>query len=111
MVILKKLKASTLMETLVATVLIVVIFMVASFAMNNLFGLAIKKNTKAVKTQLTQLEYLYRNNQLQLPYTASKNDWIYTIEKIKTHEKSLIEFEASNPKTNQKLTTTYVETH
>ena len=37
MVVLKKIKASTLMETLVATVLIIVVFMAASMILNNMF--------------------------------------------------------------------------
>ena len=42
--VLKRIKGSTLMETLVATVLIVVVFMMASLTLNALFSTTITTN-------------------------------------------------------------------
>ena len=61
MVILKKIKASTLMETLVASVLIVVVFMISSMILNNLFSNTIKSNTRAIEAHINELQYLYIN--------------------------------------------------
>ncbi len=52
MVVLKKIKAFTLMETLVATVLIVIVFMISSMLLNNLFYNSIKDNTIAIDAHL-----------------------------------------------------------
>lgn len=107
MVILKKIKASSLFETLIATILIVVIFMVASFAMNNLFGQRIKNNTSAIQTELLELEYFYKNGRVTIPYFEVKDDWTYTINKTKNNSKHLIELKAFNSKTKKTLTRSF----
>ena len=75
MVVLKKIKASTLMETMVATVLIVVVFMVASLVMNALMTAQVKSNLSPIKEHLQQLEYAYKNHQIPLPYHEEWKGW------------------------------------
>jgi len=75
MAVLKKIKGSTLMETMVATVLIVIIFMVASLVMNSLITARAKNDVQAITQHLKKLEYQYTNNQLALPYFEDWNDW------------------------------------
>lgn len=71
----KRVKAATLMETLVATVLIVVIFMVTSLILNNLFAGMVKGNTREIETRLDKLEYKLKNNTLKLPYSETFGAW------------------------------------
>jgi predicted PurR-regulated permease PerM len=110
MAILKKLhldyrvKASTLMETLVATVLIVIIFMSASMILNNIFSNSIKNNTRDIDTYLSELQYLEENNKLQLPYQEEFGKWQISIVEYKENDKRIIEFEASNLATNKTIT-------
>lgn len=101
MVILKKIKASTLMETLVATVLIIVVFMIASMILNNLFSNSIKSNTRAIENHLNELEYLFINEKLELPYYDDFKSWEVTIESHKSKNHSSIIIEAINTETNQ----------
>ncbi|MEK6151987.1 hypothetical protein WIW50_01940 [Flavobacteriaceae bacterium 3-367] len=75
MALLKRIKASTLMETMVATVLIVIIFAVASSLLNSIFLAQIKGNTAAVDTHLGELEYAYRNGKIPLPYEGELQGW------------------------------------
>ena len=63
------------METLVATVLLMLVFMVTSLIMNTLFGNALKYDTDPVVTYMNTLEYRYYQQQLQLPYTETYQDW------------------------------------
>ncbi|MEO9510715.1 MAG: hypothetical protein ABJN84_03230 [Flavobacteriaceae bacterium] len=79
MVVLKKLKASTLMETMVATVLIVVIFMISSLILNSLFSAQIRGNLQPIKSHLNQLEYQYINQKINLPYYEEWKTWDITI--------------------------------
>ncbi|MEP5340005.1 MAG: hypothetical protein ABJL44_07335 [Algibacter sp.] len=109
MVILRKIKASTLMETLVATVLIVVIFMIASMILNNLFSNSIKNNTRIIDAQINELEYLYANEKLNLPYYETINSWSISIEKTRIGTKNSIELEAINSKTNKTITKAIIE--
>ncbi|WP_223826533.1 hypothetical protein [Flagellimonas sp. S3867] len=77
----KKIKASTLMETMVATVLIVVIFMLSSLILNNLFTAQVRGNLQPVKTHLDEVEYLYSTGKLIIPYYEEWEDWSISIEK------------------------------
>ncbi len=94
MVVLKKIKASTLMETLVASVLIVIVFMLASMILNNIFSNTIKGNTKAIEAHLNELQYLQLHNQLQLPYSDTFQKWDITIERYLENENLFIEYHA-----------------
>lgn len=101
MVVLKKIKASTLMETLVATVLIVVIFMLASMILNNLFSNSIKNNTKMIDAQLNELQYLYKNDNLILPFFDDFKSWEVSVESSKNTSQNIITFQAINSETNK----------
>ncbi|MBS7256734.1 hypothetical protein [Flavobacterium branchiicola] len=79
MVILKKIKSATLIEAVVATVLIVIIFIIASLILNNLVLNTFSKNTHAVETRINELEYEVQNNAIKLPYQEDFKDWNITI--------------------------------
>jgi len=75
MALLKKIKSATLVEALVATVLIVIVFMVASLVLNNLLLNSFSKNTHAVETRISELEYQLHYNTLILPYREEFKNW------------------------------------
>lgn len=104
-----RIKGSTLIETLVATVLIVLIFILASMILNNLFSNTIKNNTQAIDNHLNELQYLQQHQQLLLPYTETYENWDVTVERYKEDNKTLIEFEAINSKTNKTITFLSIE--
>ena len=108
MVVLKKIKASTLMETLVATVLIVVLFMMTSMILNNLFFNSIKSNTRDIDAYLNELEYLYRHQKIQHPYKDDLNTWEITLQKTANTTKS-ISLEAINKETNKTILRQIIE--
>lgn len=101
MVVLKKIKGSTLMETLVATVLIVIIFMISSMILNNLFSNSIKNNTRDIEAQLSELQYLYENDKLTIPYNDDFNEWQIIVDSYKENNLTIIEFEAVNSNTSK----------
>lgn len=110
MALLKRVKASTLMETLVATVLIVVIFMVSSMLMNNMVSGKIKQNTEIAQEQLNALEYQFKNNGLALPYYEDFESWEIMVAREKTENTFIVIIEAKNPYTN-KVVTNYINDH
>jgi len=63
------------METLVATVLIVLVFMVSSMVLNSLFTGSMRYRDHHVKQELYKLQYQYQNHQLKLPYQAQLDTW------------------------------------
>jgi len=105
-----RVKGSTLMETLVATVLIIVIFLISSMIMNNLFSNAIKSNTRAIDTHISELKYLQINDKLELPYQADYKNWSIEIFNTKINEETTVTIEAFNTKTKQNITQSIFET-
>ena len=75
MAVLKKIRGATLMETLVATVLIVVIFTLASLILNNTFSNHIKDNRHDLYNEIYELEYLWLTDVVEVPYTSSYKNW------------------------------------
>lgn len=103
MVVLKKIKASTLMETLVATVLLVVIFMLASLILNNLFSNTINSNTDAIDNYLNELEYLYLNEEIEVPFYDDFKNWEINMQYGKEARQKVVLLEAVNINTNQTI--------
>ncbi|WP_422106020.1 type IV pilus modification PilV family protein [Winogradskyella sp.] len=104
MVILKRVKGATLMETLIATVLIMVIFVVASLILNNLFSNRIKHNTRSITAKLNEIEYLYINDKLSLPYHDDYDGWAIDVVQSKNQEEVNLRATKKHPsKTIEKL--------
>lgn len=103
MAVLKKIKASTLMETLVATVLIVIVFMMASMTLNTLFANTVANNTSEVEQELLFLQYQYVNEQIQLPYSDELGDWEIMVETQDWNSKKQVIFSAEHLLTKKKV--------
>lgn len=86
------------METLVATVIIVIIFMISSLILNNVFGNIVVNDLQPIETRMLELEYEYKNGKLLLPYQEDEGDWLYTLQKI--NDKKVI-LKAENYNTDQ----------
>jgi len=99
MVILKtfffnKIKSSTLIETLVASVIIIVIFTIASLTLNNVFSTTIKSNTDRVQNRMNALEYLFLNEKIKYPYQEDFENWEIQLVKSKQNKDSFFVLEA-----------------
>lgn len=99
--VLKKIKASSLMETLVATVLIIVVFMIVSLTINNILSSSIRKETSKINTHLNELHYSYLHHQIEIPYYDSFEEWKVSIEKSK--DDGVLHIEAVHTKTNKNI--------
>jgi len=67
------------METLVATTIIIVVFIIASLVLNTTFKGVVQHNTVAIENTLDRLHYLYKNKQLQVPYYETEDTIEYSI--------------------------------
>ena len=105
MVVLKKISASTLMETMVATVLIVVIFMMSSLIMNSLMATQVNANLSPIKEHLRQLEYGYLSQQLPLPYYEEWQGWNIAITSEEGVQVPVIEFHAVHSASKKEIQT------
>lgn len=105
MVVLKKIKASTLMETLVATILIIIIFTMASLLLNSLFSNSIQGNNHKLLTHLEKLEYQYKNGIIEIPYFEELDNWNVEVVKENSGISTYLVVEAINKKTNKHIKT------
>jgi hypothetical protein len=103
MVILKKVDASTLIETVTASILIVIVFTIASLTLNNVFATAIKNDTNQVENHIYMLEYQFINNKVLIPYSESYNNWEINIFKENESSNKWIVFKAENTYTKKRV--------
>jgi len=76
-----KLKASTIVETLIASLIIIIVFAIASLTLNNVFKTTIKKDTTLVQYRLNKLSYLLQKNKISIPYNEEYEGWEISIKK------------------------------
>jgi predicted PurR-regulated permease PerM len=103
MVILKKIKSSSLIEVLVATVLIVVVFIIASLILNNLFANVFKNNVHHIENRIHQLEYSIVHQQITLPYQEEFGKWEIEIIEVPQNKKKDIFIVAKNKETKKEI--------
>ena len=75
----RKLKASTIVETLIASLIIILVFTIASLTLNNVFKAKIKNDTTLIHYRLNKLSYLLQNNKLSIPYFEEYIGWDISI--------------------------------
>ena len=105
----KKLKASTIIETLVASVIIVIIFTIASLTLNNISQGLVKKDTSAIDNHLTRLMYLHKNNKIEIPYQEDIEEWEINIRSELINNISYFIVDATNNQTKKKIQKTYID--
>lgn len=102
MVVLKKLKSSTLMETLVATVIIIIVFVVASMILNAIFFNSFKSNTSEIESHLKEVEYQIHTNKIKVENTNyNYQNWEITIQGKDSLKVSCYNLTARNIKTDK----------
>lgn len=100
--ILKKVKSSTLMETLVATIIIIIVFVVASMILNAIFFNSFKSNTNEVENHLKEVEYKIYTNKIKGENTNyNYQDWEITIQGKDSLKKIYYTISAKNNKTDK----------
>ena len=91
------------METLVATVLIVVVFMASSMILNNLFANSITFNENEVRQEVLRLQYQQQNSLLPLPYQSEVGDWHLSVTKVQSQGKTQFSYRAKHKTNNREL--------
>ncbi len=96
-------KASTLVETITASVIIIIVFAIASLTLNNVFSSTINNDTNQIENHLYKLEYQYVNNKLLIPYNEVYENWEFSIVKIAENGSNWIVFKAVNTITKKEV--------
>lgn len=108
MVVLKKLlqqkvKASSLTEVLVASVLILIVFGIAITALDTTLHNSVNKDTHQIETELYELQYLYKHGKVILPFRYETDDWLISVEKITEKKQILVLFEATHKLSKKRI--------
>lgn len=99
MVVLKKIRAATLIETLVASVIIVIVFMIASMSLNNVFKSSLKTNDDLLQNRIRELTYLVKNDKVIFPFSDNTEYWEISLNKTN----GVIELNVFNKETNKEF--------
>jgi hypothetical protein len=89
------------METLVATVLIVLVFMISTFVLNSLFTNTVRQHTDALQTRIAELSYLSIHKQIAIPYDDAFENWDITV----ARDGTTLLFEAVHKETGKVIRT------
>ena len=103
MVILKKIKASSLNEVLVATVIVVLVFGIAMANLSNLLRNLTLRETHEQNTVLKELMYQYQNEKIKIPYNVDDGKFNYQITSTKENDLYWVIFEVTGKRSNKTL--------
>lgn len=84
MALLKKIRAATLLETIIASVIVLIIFTIGSLSLNNVFHSVIKHNTSPFENRIKEVTYFAKNKALLIPFYEETLEWDIIIEKRET---------------------------
>lgn len=103
MALLKKIRSATLIESLVATVLVVIVFIVASLVLNNLLLNSFSRNTHVVESRIFELEYGRQHNTIILPYNEEFGNWKIELKMEQTESKNILISRAVNKNNGKEI--------
>lgn len=83
MALLKKIQATTLVETLLASAIILIVFLIASLTLNNVFLGSVKKDDTKLNNRVKELHYSVKYNTLTIPFYEETEQWDIAIEQQK----------------------------
>lgn len=96
-----KVKASSLVETIVATIIITIVFAIATISVTRVLKQSVDSSTHFIDTELQKLTYLQMHGQLKVPDIFEKGAWDITSKRVTENEVSYIVFTAKNKETNK----------
>lgn len=88
-----------MVETLTASVIIVVVFMIASMSFNNVFMNTVRSDGNLLENRILEIKYLAMNERLFFPFYEEKEYWIITAEE----ETGQVHFEVRNLRNNKEV--------
>ena len=107
--ILKKVKGSSLVETMVASVVIMVVFGISMATISNILRSAVEGNTRLIDRELNKIEYFYKHGKVQVPNTIDFKDWEIEVKKEKYQDGSFVVLKAKNTNTNKERKRKFLE--
>lgn len=85
MVVLKKIKGATLIETIVASVLVLAIFVVATLTINNVFYSSVINDSFRFENRFKEVHYQTIQKKVIVPFYEETSNWEISVEKIENN--------------------------
>jgi ABC-type dipeptide/oligopeptide/nickel transport system permease component len=104
----KKIKGSTLLETVIATVIILAVFFVSSLIVNNIAKQLLTSNHYEIENRIEQLNYLRSHKAIDLPYEEEYQDYEIYIADFKRENILYTSYNALNKKNNDSIVKYFV---
>jgi len=96
-----RLKGSSLVETLMATIIIMIVFAIAMLSIGNVLENSVKNSTSDIDTELNKLTYLYENGLIKVPDAQDYKAWKIEIQKVKEGEINYVVFKGTHKQNNK----------
>ena len=100
MVVLKKIKGSALLESIIATVIVMVVFVSATLIINTIFKSIIKNNNDALTNRIEAVVYFSKHKKIAVPFYEETAFWEISI----TPQESRLLMKATNKKNEKQKT-------
>ncbi len=101
--LLKKIKASSITETIVATTIIVIVFSISIFSINTILEQRIESNTHHIEQKMREYIYTNQYTKKRLPDNFSEGNWIVSISKEQKEGTDFLVLEATHKKSQKKI--------
>ena len=104
MAILKKIKASSLNEVIVATIIIVIVFGITIASLSNIMQNIVNRKEKSLQNKLNEVIYQYHHNIIKIPYRVNEEGFLIYASNQKNNDFNEIKFEVASEKTGKMIT-------
>jgi predicted PurR-regulated permease PerM len=104
----KKISASSIIETLVASAIIILIFTIATVTLNTTLGNVIENDTQEVEKKITEISYQSRHEKIKIPDKIDTKNWLIQLTKEAQNNINFLVFEAIHKRTKKKIVKTVI---
>ena len=98
-----KVKASSITETIVATAIIIIVFAIVTFSLNNVLANRVENDTSMIENKINELIYKNKFEKIKLPATFNEGKWIVNVFSENENTMNFIVFEAIKSKSKKKI--------
>jgi hypothetical protein len=99
----QKIKASSLTEVIVATSILLLVFVISLEILNTAMISAVQNETQAMETKVGKLCYEYRYDKIKVPNSYLDEEFLIEISMFRKNECNWIAFEIKNEATNKRI--------
>jgi len=98
-----KIKASSITETIVATTIIIIVFVIVTFSLSNVLQNRVENDTSLIESKINELVYQNRFEKIKTPTSFNEGKWTVNVFREKENDVNFIIFEALKIKSKKRI--------